>query len=248
MNESEHIEYLGSGIRLIVSESHTFGTDALLLADFTSPKRKDIACDFGTGCGIIPFYWLRENMGRKIYAVEIQKNGFDILKRSVEMNDAGEKIIPLNTDLRELKNADYAGCFDVISMNPPYTPDGAGIKSSSDAAKIARHETICSLGEICLTASRLLKFGGRLCMCLRPERLCELMTAMKNAGIEPKRMRLVSQSVGKAPWLVLLEGKRGRNPGRTVEKELYIEENGSDSEDMRRIIGSYRENGDNGLC
>lgn len=85
-------------------------------------------------------------------------------------------------------------------------------------------------------------------MCLRPERLCELMTAMKNAGIEPKRMRLVSQSVGRAPWLVLLEGKRGRKPGLTVEKELYIEENGSDSEDMRRIIGSYRENGDNGLC
>ena len=247
MNESEHIEYLGSGVKLIVSESHTFGTDALLLADFTSPKRKDIACDFGTGCGIIPFYWLRENMGRKIYAVEIQKNGFEILKRSVELNGAGEKIIPLNTDLRDLKNADYSGRFDVISMNPPYTPDGAGIKSSSDSAKIARHETICSLGEICLTASRLLKFGGRLCMCLRPERLCELMTAMKNAGIEPKRMRLVSQSVGKAPWLVLLEGKRGRKPGLTVEKELYIEENGSDSEDMRRIIGSYRENGDNGL-
>lgn len=247
MNESEHIEYLGSGVKLIVSKSHTFGTDALLLADFTSPKRKDVACDFGTGCGIIPFYWLRENMGRKIYAVEIQKNGFEILKRSVELNGAGEKIIPLNSDLRELKNADYAGRFDVISMNPPYTPDGAGIKSSSDSAKIARHETICSLDEICMTASRLLKFGGRLCMCLRPERLCELMSAMKNAGIEPKRMRLVSQSVGKAPWLVLLEGKRGRNSGLTVEKELYIEDNGSDSEDMRRIIGSYRENTANGL-
>ena len=247
MNESEHIEYLGGNVKLIVSKSHTFGTDALLLADFTSPKRKDVACDFGTGCGIIPFYWLRENMGRKIYAVEIQKNGFEILKRSVELNGAGEKIIPLNSDLRELKNADYAGHFDVISMNPPYTPDGAGIKSSSDSAKIARHETICSLDEICMTASRLLKFGGRLCMCLRPERLCELMSAMKNAGIEPKRMRLVSQSVGKAPWLVLLEGKRGRNSGLTVEKELYIEENGSDSEDMRRIIGSYRENTANGL-
>lgn len=247
MNESEHIEYLGGNVKLIVSKSHTFGTDALLLADFTSPRRKDVACDFGTGCGIIPFYWLRENMGRKIYAVEIQKNGFDILKRSVELNGAGEKIIPLNSDLRELKNADYAGRFDVISMNPPYTPDGAGIKSSSDSAKIARHETICSLDEICMTASRLLKFGGRLCMCLRPERLCELMSAMKNAGIEPKRMRLVSQSVGKAPWLVLLEGKRGRNSGLTVEKELYIEENGSDSADMRRIIGSYRENGNNGF-
>ena len=77
-------------------------------------------------------------------------------------------------------------------------------------------------------------------MCLRPERLCELMLAMKNADIEPKRIRFVSQRVGLAPWLVLLEGKKGRNAGMTAEKELYIEENGETSPEMLEIIGSYR--------
>jgi len=48
LNKDEHIEYLRKDFGLIVSKEHTFGTDALLLADFASPKRYDICCDFGT--------------------------------------------------------------------------------------------------------------------------------------------------------------------------------------------------------
>lgn len=42
LNNDEHIEYLSRDLGLIVSKEHTFGTDALLLADFASPKRYDI--------------------------------------------------------------------------------------------------------------------------------------------------------------------------------------------------------------
>jgi len=241
MSTNEHIEHLGGNVSVIVSGEHTFGTDALLLADFSMPRRKDIACDFGTGCGIIPFYWLREGAAKSIYAVEVQDNAFSLLERSAEMNGS-DKLVCVHSDLRELKGKVPFGQFDVVTMNPPYTPDGGGIKSRSDSAKIARHETLCGLDDICLSAAKLLKFGGRLCMCLRPERLCELIYAMRNADIEPKRMRFVSQRVGQPPWLVLAEGKRGRNPGLTVEKELYIESGGEPSDEMLRIIGSYREN------
>ena len=63
LNKDEHIEYLRKDFGLIVSKEHTFGTDALLLADFASPKRYDICCDFGTGCGIIPMLWCRDGCG-----------------------------------------------------------------------------------------------------------------------------------------------------------------------------------------
>ena len=33
-------EYLGSGITAFVSAEHTFGTDAVLLADFAAPKKR----------------------------------------------------------------------------------------------------------------------------------------------------------------------------------------------------------------
>ena len=70
LNKDEHIEYLRKDFGLIVSKEHTFGTDALLLADFASPKRYDICCDFGTGCGIIPMLWCRDGCGKEISAVE----------------------------------------------------------------------------------------------------------------------------------------------------------------------------------
>ena len=67
------------------------------------------------------------------------------------------------------------------------------------------------------------------------------MMGMREAKIEPKRLRFVSQRDGKAPWLFLLEGKKGRNPGLIVEKELHIENSdGSPSDEMKKIIGSYK--------
>lgn len=240
LRESEHIEYIDSSLKLIVSDAHTFGTDALLLAAFSSPKKREKVCDFGTGCGIIPFYWLREGC-EKVHAVEIQDLACDQLRRSIGLNSLEDRFVLFHEDLRELHGKISDGSFDLITMNPPYTEDGHGIKSSSSADKIARHETSLNLNELFYSASRLLKFGGRMCICLRPERLTSAMCAMRDAKIEPKRLRFVSRCDGNAPWLFLLEGKKGRKPGLIVEKELHIENpDKSPSEEMLRIIGKYK--------
>ncbi len=242
LNQGEHIEYINSSLKLIVSDSHTFGTDALLLAAFSAPKRKNTVCDFGTGCGIIPFYWLSKGV-EKVHAVEIQSLACDQLTRSIEINDLYEKFTLINSDLRLLKGKLPEGSFDLVTMNPPYTAEGHGIISETAADKVARHETNLNLSELFLSASRLLKFGGRMCICLRPERLSEAMYLMHEAKLEPKRLRFVSQKDGKAPWLFLLEGKKGRNPGLIVEKELHIESpDGSPSKEMAEIIGDYSKN------
>lgn len=240
LKDTEHIEYIDGSLKLIVSDSHTFGTDALLLAAFSAPKRKNTVCDFGTGCGIIPFYWLREGV-EKVHAVEIQDKACDQLERSIKLNGLEDRFTLFHSDLRDLKGKISEGSFDLVTMNPPYTAEGHGIKSNSEADKIARHETNLTLTELFYSASRLLKFGGRMCICLRPERLTEAMFSMREAKIEPKRLRFVSQRDSKAPWLFLLEGKKGRNPGLTVEKELHIENpDGKPTKEMTEIIGCYK--------
>ena len=82
----EKIEPLGNNMSIVVSESHTFGTDAVLLANFTSIKRKDIACDMGTGCGIIPLIWCK-GITKEVYALDIQEKAISQLKKSLEVND-----------------------------------------------------------------------------------------------------------------------------------------------------------------
>lgn len=232
-------EYLGGGVTALVSKEHSFGTDAVLLADFASPGKRSVCCDLGSGCGIIPLLWCKKQTGH-LTAVEIQPLGAEQINQAIVLNGLEERLTAVNADLRELKGIVPFGAFDIVTMNPPYKASGAGIKSTSDADKIARHETMCALSDICAAAAKLLNFGGRLCMCIRPERLCELFCEMRAAGIEPKRLKLVSKCPGKAPWLALVEGRRGGKQGMTVEAELFVHAaDGGYSDEMKEIYSDY---------
>ena len=243
LESDEKIEPLGRRCRIVVSKAHTFGTDALLLAHFASVRKNDKACDFGTGCGIIPLIWFKNERTKKIDAVDIQEKAVRQLEKSIELNSAAEKLFVHHADLRELKGVLDFGSYDVVTMNPPYKEVGTGIESENAADKIARHETQCTLTDLVFSAKKLLKFGGRLCLCHRPERLVDVFEAMRSGGVEPKRIRFVCQTEGKAPWLVLVEGKNGSKPYLTVEKELIIKNpDGSDTEEMTEVFGDYRDN------
>ncbi len=243
LKDNEKTEPLGCGMRIIVSDEHKFWTDTVLLAHFAAPGKNDKACDLGSGCGPIPLIWLRNNAPRFVSAVEIQENACDMLKRSIEMNSLSEKIEVVCSDLRELKGKLQSGSYNLVVCNPPYKADGAGIKSSNSAQLIARHESMCTMDDITDAASRLLNFSGRLCMCQRPERLCDVIVSMRSHDIEPKRLRFVQQRPGKAPKLFLIEGKKGGRPGgMIVEPVLFIEgDNGFFSDEMMQIYGAYKE-------
>ena len=113
--ENEHIETLGNDIGVIVSEAHTFGTDAMLLAYFANARRNDLACDLGTGCGIIPLLWKRDGNCQKIYGVEIQEKGYSQFSRSVEADDISNSVFPIHSDLKQLKGKLPQGAFDLAS-------------------------------------------------------------------------------------------------------------------------------------
>lgn len=235
----ERLEPLGKCMKIVVSDDHTFGTDAVLLASFAGIKRKDRALDMGTGCGIIPLIWLKGETN-SVTAVEIQKKAVLQLEKSIKLNSLEERLTVINADLRELKGIVPFGEFDLVTMNPPYKPVGTGIESLSEADKIARHETMCTVDDACKTAASLLRFGGRFCMCHRPERLCDIIVSMRENKLEAKRIRFVLEKEGRAPWLVLVEGRRGGKSSVTVEKNLIMKNaDGSVTDELREIFGDY---------
>lgn len=241
LKKNEFIETLGKGVSLICSPSHGFGTDAILLADFSDTKKKDTCCDLGCGCGIIPMLWHRNGVSGDIYGIDIQEYAIDQFSRSLELNGSPENIHVLCHDLRKLRKTLPSGSFTVVTMNPPYKTAATGILSASEADKIARHETMCTIDDICKTAAYLLNFGGKFCMCHRPERLCDVICSMRENGIEPKRIRFVMKRPDTAPWLFLIEGKRGAKPHISVLPPLIIQkEDGSNSDELDKIIGDYK--------
>ena len=212
-------EPLGEKLNICVSNEHSFGTDAFLLSDFAKPRKNDVVYDLGTGCGIIPVLWYRTVPPKKVFAIDVQPQAIEQLETTVKENSL-EGLSPICADLKELKPIELA---DVVTCNPPYKAAGAGIVSELTAEQIARHETLCDIYDVADAAARLLKFGGRLCICQRPERLCDVISAMKKSGIEPKRLRFVQKNAHSAPWLFLIEGKKGSKPFLTVEKPLLMD-------------------------
>lgn len=239
-----NFEKLSENLSICVSEEHGFGTDAFLLTHFSEYKSKDIACDLGTGCGIIPMIMQRKNPPTVTYAVDIQSQAIEQLKISVEKSGV-DSIVPVCADLKVLWDGAPLEKCSLVTCNPPYKAANAGIESELDAHKIARHEILCDINDVCAAAQRLLKFGGRLCICNRPERLADVISAMRNNNIEPKKLRFVSKNPSTAPWLFLIEGKKGSKPFMKIMPQLYIWNENSYTEEVQAIYSAGLEKEDN---
>ncbi len=234
-----HREPLGNGFFINVSTNHAFGTDAVLLADFARPRVKDRLTDLGTGCGIIPFLMLRDIPSLSAVGVDISEEACLLAERTARENGLSG-FTAINSDLNALRGKIEFGRQTLVTCNPPYKANGAGLKSKSAAAAVARHEIACTLRDIIAVSARLLQTSGRLCMCHRPERLAELMRLMSEYKLEPKRLRTVCAEKGKEPWLVLVEGRKCGNVGLKLEPTLYVYENGEYSPEMLKIYGPYK--------
>ena len=235
----EQLEPLSENLGIFVNENHRFGTDAMLLADFSLNSKVNNACDLGTGCGIIPMLWMKSGGVQRAYGVEIQADGCKLVEKTVSHYGLESRFSVINSDLKALKGKLPFGCFDLVTCNPPYKAQGAGMTNPGESSRLARHETLCTFGDIAKAASELLKFSGRFCVCQRPERLADVFFEMTKVKIEPKRLRLVIQRQGQEPWLVLVEGRLGSKPGIRILPPLYIEAEGKLSEEMLKIYGDY---------
>jgi tRNA1(Val) A37 N6-methylase TrmN6 len=72
-------------------------------------------------------------------------------------------------------------------------------------------------------------------MCCRPERLADVICAMREAGLEPKRLRTVHKTPSHAPWLFLIEGQKGAKPFLRIEPPLILRSGADLTEEAAKI-------------
>lgn len=210
-------------IKMYVSEDHRFGTDAFLLAYYAGIRSTSIVCDLCTGCGIIPLIFCKNANPKLIYAMDIQEEAIALLRKTVEENSLQNIVKPLLCDLRNIpQDVLKYESVDIVTANPPYMTGGSGFVKESEAQAIARHELMCTVEDVCSAAAKLLKYGGFLKMCHRPERLGDVICAMRANKIEPKSVTFVFNSINDKPWLFLVSGKKGANSGMIIEKPMIL--------------------------
>ncbi len=225
-----------NGTAVYISANHRFGTDAMLLAHFANLRRDETACDLGAGCGIIPLKWYDNGHRVSVIGVEIDEEAASLFAHSIKQNNI-TNISVENTDMRTLPTGRYV---NVVTCNPPYFT--GGFVSENSAKATARHELACTMEEVAKTAAVLLKDGGRFCVCQRPERLTDVLCAMRENKIEPKHIRFVKQrKTSEKPWLVLVDGRKGGKAGLHFQADLIMEqEDGTFTDEVLTIYGKEK--------
>ena len=230
--EDESLTEVNDGIKLIQNKKGlTYGTDAYLLSAFIKGKRTGIAAEIGSGSGIISLLLAQRGKFGKIFALEVQEYYASLTVRNAALNGLDGVIEAVCTDARDFKTE-----CDTVFMNPPYMKVDDGKRNEDDGKYAARHELNGDISELCRAASGMLKYGGDAYVVYRPDRLTDLICALRESKLEPKSICFVLQSAAHAPCLVLVSAKKGGKSGVNVMKPLILtDESGSESEDCKYI-------------
>ncbi len=228
--ESERIDdLLTHELKIIQShEVFCFSMDAVLLGRFASVPKRGRIIDLCTGNGAIPLIMSTRSPYARFVGVEIQPRLHDMAQRNVELNGLGTRIAMHLGDVKEAAKDFGYGQFDLVTCNPPYMPAKSGEQNENEHLAIARHEILLKLEDVIRVSSQLLKTGGKAALVHRATRLIDIVTLMRQYGIEPKRMRLVHPRRDAEPNMVLIEGVRGGKPELRIQPPLIVYEQGEE--------------------
>ncbi len=215
-----------------------FGMDAVLLSGFALVREEERVVDLGTGNGIIPILLAAKTTGKHFTGIEIQPENVDMARRSVALNDIGDRVDIREGDIKTASADLGKAMFDVVTSNPPYMLGEHGLVNPDSAKAIARHEILCTLDDVVREASLLLKPQGRFYLVHRPFRLAEIFSRLAEYRLEPKRMKMVHPFIDKEPNMVLIEAVRGGKPRLTVEAPLIVyKEQGVYTDEIYDVYG-----------
>ena len=192
--------------------------DAILLSEFIKKyfntkyknKEKKTILEIGAGQGIITLLLSKIEIFEKIFAVEIQKDIFEIFKKNIKINNLEEKITSINEDIKIIK-----GEYDFIFSNPPYKKINSGKLPENEAEQISKYEILLTLEELFYEIKRLLKNYGEFFVIVPDDRLNDVFRY-----IYANNMNILSIEINKYKKLnlVIVHGKKGgkRNSGINI--------------------------------
>ena len=226
---------IGTSLAIEQSEKQAFNLDTILLASFLDfPAKTNRILDIGTGAGALMLYASQKTKAH-IIGIEIQKERYDLAQHNIKLNHLNDQIEVIYGDIKDYQ----AKVFDCIISNPPFFKITSESKlSESLEDQIARHEIHLTLDDFAKHSSRLLKYGGKLYVIHRPDRLAELIQTFKMYHLEVKRIRFVHPYVSEKANHVLIEATKNGNSGLKIEPPLIVYHTKHElSEEMIKIYG-----------
>ena len=244
-------------IKVLQKKGYGYGVDAVLLAAFAAGEtgadairqnagpgksgccEKVRVADLGTDCGIVAFIIAHKIPCSALTGIEKREDAVSRAHRAAVMNGLDDRVNIIRADIADIaagvSEEDLSG-FDAVVSNPPYFRRNAAIPSASDDRYIARHETTAGIEEFAKAAYIMLRQGGSLYLVHRPDRLADIITALRASDLEPRELQMVTPRAGEPANIVLLHAVKGAGPQLRILPELPVHnEDGSYTQQILRI-------------
>ncbi len=202
-------------------DGYRFSIDSVLLAFFARPRPRDRIVDLGTGCGIVALMTAWRNPSVTVTGVEVQPDLAVLARANAADNDLAGRVRIVQQDLRRLRHGDF-GPIDLVIANPPYRRAGTGRINPDDEKAVARHQLLATMADFIAAARYLLDIGGRFAVVYPAECGVDLICGLRQAGMEPKRLRPITAYPGARAGQILVEAVKGGRPGLDVEAALIV--------------------------
>lgn len=206
---------------------YRFSVDALLLYSFVNLHRAYRIADLGAGSGIVGILLAKRYPEAEITLIELQKSLVELAKRNIVLNNLQDRVTVIKNDIRYIDTIrlfinSLLHRFDLVVSNPPFRRQKTGLISPTGEKAIARHEIELKLADLIQAACSLLRSKGRLCMIYHPSRLVELIAALREKHLEPKRLRFVHSNLMTEAKMVLVEAIKDGRTEMKIDNPLYI--------------------------
>ena len=228
MNKNERINEINENLRLIErTDGLVFGTDAYLLSAFLPKRSTLIGAELGAGTGVISLLALSKNKCKHVYGIEIQEDFSRLSERNAELNGFSDRFTIINKNVNDCTCVDTFKEVDFVFSNPPYMKVSSGKANENDEKNIARHEVCANIYDFCACAKRILKHGGNFYIVYRPDRMIDLISALRNNNFEPKKIIFIHPNSTTPPSLILVSAKLGAKSGLIIPKPVFIYKDGT---------------------
>ena len=200
---------------------YRFTSDSVLLSRFAKAKKGDVVADFCAGSGIVAFHFYALHKAKlrdlRFTLFEMQEELSNLSKKTAEYNGF-DNFEFVQGKLQDIPKA-YHEKFSLVLCNPPY--ERGGFDNDEYCKAVCRKEITINLQEIAKAANFALKYGGRLCMLHRADRLAEVCYTLHDAKLEVKKIQFVGGRYGAKPYLVMVEAVKGGKPNTEILDTIY---------------------------
>ena len=226
------MEYLQNGFCLnIAPGTFPLSTDSILLADFVKLPKQAKVLDLGAGCGTLGLLLCAKDAGCSVTGIELNEAAHAAALENIVRNGLEARLFSICDDLRIIPQRFPSGSYTCCVSNPPYYTGGPASKTAPQA----RRDDNCTVRELFSAVAWAIRYGGDFYLVHKPERLAEICACASEAGLEPKRLRLVRHDPDSQVSLILLQCRKGGKPGLLWEELCLHNADGTPTESYKKI-------------